>query len=64
MDIVAIVAANPDSFQSYCKKHMKKEILKFVNRIPIVSPTFSYEYVVEPMSIKIWNDAAARKKNL
>jgi hypothetical protein len=62
-DIVAIVAAKPESFRSYCKKQLTKDILKYIDRLPIVSPTFSYEDVVEAMSIKIWNDAAARKKS-
>jgi len=31
--------------------------LKFIKRLPIVSPGYSYEDVVEAMSFKIWNDA-------
>jgi len=56
-DLVAIVAENPASFESYCKQELPSSKLKFIKRLPIVSPGYSYEDVVEAMSFKIWNDA-------
>ena len=52
-EIVAIVAVNPESFESHCKKRLPSVRHKYIDRIPIMSPTYSYEEVVESMSIKI-----------
>jgi hypothetical protein len=59
-DIVAIVAADPESFESYCKRQLPVTARKYIGRIPIIAPAYSYEEVVEAMSIKIWNDATTR----
>ena len=61
-DIVAIVASKPDSFESYCKHQLPVAARKFIGRIPIISPAYSYEEVVEAMSIKIWNDGSANSE--
>lgn len=52
-DIVAIVAEDPASFESYCKKTLTPERFKYIERIPIISAHYSYEEVVEAMSAKI-----------
>lgn len=54
-DVVAIVAPHPESFESYCKRKLPVTFRKYIGRIPIISPAYSYEEVVEAMSIKIWN---------
>jgi hypothetical protein len=51
-EIVAIVAVNPDSFESHCRKKLPK-VAKYIDRIPILSPTNTYEEVVARMSTKI-----------
>lgn len=61
-DIIAIVAVHPESFESYCKRKLPVAFRRYIGRIPIISPDYSYEEVVEAMSIKIWNDAVADSK--
>ena len=58
-DIVAIVAEDPVSFESHCKKSLKPERFKYVERIPIISAKYSYDEVVEAMSAKIRRFALA-----
>jgi Putative abortive phage resistance protein AbiGi, antitoxin len=60
-DIVAIVATDPESFESYYKKQLR-DVRKYIDRIPIISPNYSYEEVVEAMSIKIWNAAVTHSE--
>jgi hypothetical protein len=58
-DIFAIVAQQPTSFESYCKRQLPA-MRNYIDRIPIVSPDWSYEEVVETMSIKIWGMTRSR----
>jgi len=54
-DLVAIIAPQPDGFRAYCAKRLSTSAMRFVNMIPIIAPTWSYEDIVETMSVTIWN---------
>jgi len=54
-NIAAIVAKNPDEFESKCKTELTEKEFKFILKIPIISPSWSYEEVIEELSIKLWS---------
>jgi hypothetical protein len=58
VDVVAIVAKNPEKFENKCENEFKPKQLKKVRRIPVISPYWSYEEVIEELSIKIWQKRA------
>lgn len=53
--VVAIVAEDPDNFEDKCKKNLPKPKYNYVKKIPIISTFWSYEEVIEELSIKLWN---------
>jgi len=55
IDIVAIVAQEPSNFEERCKNELTERVFKYMQKIPIISPTWSYEEVIDEMSIKLWN---------
>jgi len=61
VDVVAIIANDPDSFEEYCEKRLPKEKFRYVQMLPIVSPRWDYEDIVEAMSIKVWNNALSER---
>lgn len=52
--MAAIIAENPDSFIKKCGKKLPKEAFKFIERTPVIDPSWDYEEIIEEMSIKIW----------
>jgi hypothetical protein len=56
-DLVAIVASDPDTFATRCKIQLPQRVRKYMDMIPIISPSWSYEDMLEAMSIKIWDNA-------
>ncbi len=56
-NIVAIIAEEPDEFESYCKLKLNRKQFGYLKMIPIIAPDWGYEEIVEQMSIKIWNNA-------
>jgi hypothetical protein len=60
-DVVAIVAEDPGSFEARCKRSMKPERFKYIERIPIISAKYSYEEVVQAMAAKIRRYALAHE---
>jgi hypothetical protein len=61
-DIIAIVAQNPASFECCCKQELSAGAFKYVERIPVMSATYSYEEVVAAMSEKIRSYALAHSE--
>ena len=57
-DIVAIVAKDPSDFIKKCKNICNLSTVSYIKRIPIISATWSYEDIIEEMSIKIWTKNA------
>lgn len=54
IDVVAIIAKNPDSFEKKCKKEIDSNKFEDIKKIPIISPYWGYEEVIEALSIKLW----------
>ena len=52
-DIVALVAERPRYFEARHVKSLPTKVRKYIDRIPIVSPSYSYEDVVEAISNKL-----------
>ena len=53
-DIVAIVALIPNAFIRKCRRELSKSKMNYIERIPVISPNWGYEQVVEEMSKKLW----------
>ena len=62
MDLTAIIAADPDDFEARCKGSLSNEKFKYIQMVPIISPYWHYEDIVESMSIKVWNNALAQQR--
>ena len=59
VDLVAILAPYPDDFKDVCATELSTTKRRFIKRVPIISPDWSYEDIVEAMSIQVWNNARA-----
>ena len=55
IDIVAIIAEQPESFAKDCKQVLGDEQLEDIEKIPIISPDWTYEEVIEQLAVTIWN---------
>ena len=54
-DLVAIVAPDPESFASECRPQLPDPARKYLEMIPIIAPTWTYDDIVDTMSVKIWD---------
>lgn len=54
-DIVAIIAGNPDGFEKACRREFKRKVFEYVRKIPIIYPGWSYEELIERLTLNIWN---------
>lgn len=54
-DLVAIIAEDPTSFEKECKQSLDDDQLEDVDKIPIISPDWTYEEVIEELAVTIWN---------
>lgn len=54
-DIVAIIAHDPDAFTEYCQQSITGPRSRSIRKIPVISPNWSYEQIVDTMSCRIWN---------
>jgi hypothetical protein len=54
-DIVAIVAKDPDIFENWLEKNLTDRQYKFIKRLPIINPEWTYEELVEELAISIWD---------
>lgn len=55
IDIVAIIARDPDAFGQLVRDRITGPRARSLRKIPIISPQWSYEDIVETMSVQIWN---------
>jgi hypothetical protein len=62
IDVVAIIAADPDDFEAKCKRELSAEKFRYIEMLPIISPYWNYEDIVETMSAKVWNNALAERR--
>jgi hypothetical protein len=54
-DLVAIIAEDTDGVEALCEQKLDKSELRYVQMLPIISPRWNYEDIVETMSVKLWN---------
>ncbi|MGA2468591.1 MAG: hypothetical protein ABSH06_30150 [Thermodesulfobacteriota bacterium] len=54
VDIVAIIANNPDGFERLCRKNLGEGKYNYIKKIPIMSPNWTYEELLEKFAIKLW----------
>ena len=59
-EVVAIIAPEPEEFEDECKGALSPTKFRYVRRLPIISPEWSYEDIVEVMSARIWNYAISQ----
>ena len=62
LDVVAIIARDPDTFEEKCREELSPVKFRYIQMIPIISPYWSYEDIVETMSAKVWNNALAEQR--
>lgn len=55
-NIVAIIAENPESFTKECSKRVSSEKMNYLKKIPVISPQWNYEEVIEEMSYSLWEN--------
>ena len=55
IDVVAIIAKDPESFIAYRKQHIKGPRGHTLLKIPVISPDWNYEEIVDTMSCQIWD---------
>lgn len=53
-NVAAIIAEYPDEFLELCEVELSDEVFSYVKRIPIISPAWSYEGIIDAMTRKIW----------
>jgi hypothetical protein len=52
--VVAIIAPDPDAFRKSIKRQFGQKLRKEIDSIPIISPEWNYEQLVEEMAFLIW----------
>lgn len=60
-DLVAIITESPEKFEQLCRNRLNALKRRYITRIPIISPDWSYEDIVEVISAQIWNNANAER---
>jgi hypothetical protein len=55
IDIVAIIARDPGGFTEYCKEHISGPRSRTLRKVPVISPNWNYEQIVDAMSCQIWD---------
>jgi len=53
-DIVAIIANNPDGFEKLCQRKLGNAKYRYIKKIPIINPEWTYEELLERFAIRIW----------
>jgi hypothetical protein len=56
IDVVAIIARNPETFSRLCEKRLSKIKLMYFQRLPVISTDWTYEDILDAMSVQIWNN--------
>lgn len=55
VDVIAIIARNPEDFEKACEESLEHDQLEDVFKIPIIDPNWTYEELVEQLAISTWN---------
>lgn len=53
-EIVAIIAEDTEEFLKLCDEKLSANVARTIRKIPIIHPDWSYEEVIESLSIQIW----------
>lgn len=56
--LVAIVVPRPNEFRRESPKHFTKVRWKEISRIPVISPEWNYERLVEELTLRLWEKAS------
>ncbi len=59
--LFAIVADDPENFRKSCKKAFPSGLYNQVRRIPILSPQWNAERIIEELSMALWSARAPQK---
>ncbi len=54
-EIVAIIAKNPSGFEKLCERKLPKKQYEFIKKTPIINPEWTYEELLENLTIQIWH---------
>jgi len=54
-DIVAIIAEFPERFEKDCKRLLSSRSYSYIKRLPIITPDWTYEELIEEFAITIWD---------
>jgi hypothetical protein len=54
-DIVAIIAKDPEKFEKECQKSLSPRRYGWIKRLPIITPDWTYEELIEEFAITIWD---------
>lgn len=55
-NVVAIIAENPKDFLLLCEETISDKKMNLIKKIPLISPEWTYEELIEQMSCSIWED--------
>ena len=53
-NLVAVIAEHPDDFIEKCSSRFSKKRMDYIKRIPVISPDWNYEEILESFAISIW----------
>lgn len=54
-NVVAIIAPSPERFKQLCEENCTKQLQRYLDRIPFISPDWTYEELIEELAIKTWD---------
>ena len=60
-DIVAIIAKDPEIFEKECEKSLNRRAYGYIKRLPIITPDWTYEELIEEFAITIWDKLSKNK---
>lgn len=55
-DLVAIIAEDPELLLKKCSEEIGGKSMNNLRKVPIISPEWNYEEVIESMSCTLWNE--------
>lgn len=54
-DIVAIIADSPEDFENLCQKKLSDSKYKYIRKLPLINPNWTFEELLEELAISAWN---------
>ena len=56
INLIAIIAKDDELFLKKCSREISKEGMKYLRKVPIISPDWNHEEVIEAISCTIWDN--------